>query len=258
MPSSTFLGGVVLVLCASCAAPRLSVSTAAARFSLEGDFAAAQGASLEASDTDALGLGDPETSVIPRVDADWAGTHLSLAGTFASFEGAGKVQGTLTIDGETISGGTPVDSRFDLGAYSGVITWDVLPVGPLELGLGVGLTLVALEIDVTAESTGVRVGTDESFPVPLFAGRVGFEGSRFNLGASVGAIDVAVSDGELTLTDVDVFGELALFGVGRRPLGWLVGGYRSFEVGAQYDDGDSRVDADLGVSGPYLGLRLSF
>ena len=51
----------------------------------------------------------------------------------------GTTSGDVIIDGITIPAGTPVETRAELAAITGVYSWDVLPVGPGELGIGFGL-----------------------------------------------------------------------------------------------------------------------
>ena len=54
--------------------------------------------------------------------------------------------------------------------------------------------------------------------------------------------------------DLDVYAGVDFIG----DTGTLVLGYRSFDVDAAYDDGDDSVALELGLGGPYFGLRLSF
>ena len=49
-----------------------------------------------------------------------------------------------------------------------------------------------------------------------------------------------------------------LFGGSSRGASNLAIGYRGFDFDAEYDDGDSTVDADFTLQGPYVGLSISF
>jgi len=236
----------------------LTVTPAFSGLSLEGEFGAAESGSSTHSDFDALGLGDEEYAVLPRVDFDWGPTHVSAGYFDVGFSGRGRTEGEIQIGGQTFAAGLLVDSTFDLEAVSGVITWDVLPLGPLELGLGFGLSLVDLDLQLVDVATEDRLGTDERFPIPVIAARLGLNGGPLGLGATLGAVEVSVDDGDLDVLDLDVYGEYDLLGGGRHLAGRLILGYRSFGIDASYEYGDSRVDAEVAIRGPYLGLSLSF
>ncbi|MCP3915990.1 MAG: hypothetical protein GY711_10580 [bacterium] len=226
--------------------------------SVDGEFGASDSGATVTSDFDSLGLDEDETTLYPRVDFSWAGMHLSASSLQGSFSGEGTLDGTITIDGTTIAAGTDVDSDFEFGAYSGVFTWDIIPIGMAELGLGIGVTLVDLDIDFEDTAGTDSITTDESFPVPLLAARLGFDGAPVEVNASVGFIDVDVDEGDLSLLDLDVNGAVHLLGGRERLAADLVLGYRMFDVEAEYEDEDSAVMANFEISGPYIGVRISF
>ena len=93
----------------------------------------------------------------------------------------------------------------------------------------------------------------ESLPIPLLAARVGWKGWPLHLSGTVGAISLAYDGYDFTVLDVDVYAALDLFLVAQ-----IVGGYRAFEIDGTYTGNGSNVVVDARLSGPYVGVRVSF
>jgi hypothetical protein len=245
--------------CFACATPQTSVGVAAVPLALDGGFGASAGAATIQSTVEDLGLDDEELGVHPRLDLDWEDTHLSIGWLGAGFAGSGTTTDDVTIDGVTINAGTPVDTRADLAAITGVFTWDVVPVGPGDLGIGLGVTLLDIDLEMVSQLDSTRLASDEILPLPVLTARLDLHRAPVAFGASVGGIDVSFDEGAAQVLDIDAFARVQLAdGIGGGLSANLIGGYRSFSADGHYDDGATRVEADVRLAGPYLGLSLSF
>ena len=87
----------------------------------------------------------------------------------------------------------------------------------------------------------------------LLAGRLGWKGWPLHINGTVGAISISYDEYDFTVFDVDVYGALDLFLVVQ-----LVAGYHAFEIDGTYQGGTSNVVVDARLSGPYVGVRVSF
>ena len=259
MSRTRTLGLVVPALLASaCSLPSASVTPRLLFGSLDGDLAASDSGASASTGTDELGLGGRDEAFSPRADLGWSGAHLSLSVLASSFEGSGTTAGEITIGGTTIAADRDVESALDLSAYSGVVTWDLAPPKLVEAGLGFGVTVVDFDFALRDTGTGERVSSDELLPVPLIAARVGVHPGRFGLTAALGYLELSYDDTDARVIDLDLAGEMRLFGGDHRLSGRLVVGYRLFDVEADYEDDGSEVHADVAIDGPYVGLSFAF
>jgi len=243
----------------ACFAPKIAVTPRYGDFSVEGDFAADDMGVLASSSFESLGIDGDDTTFSPRADLSWIGMHLSVSALNADYEGTGMIDGTITIDGTTIAAGTPVNSSFEFATLSSALTWDLVPSDAVEVGLGIGVSLV--DIDFRIEEIGgamEEVSTDEVIPIPMLAVRAAFPVGPIGIVGAVNIIDIGVDDADLAVTDLDIYGEYHLFGGDSRTEASAVLGYRSFDVDAQYDDDASEVEASWTIEGLYLGLQFSF
>ena len=76
-------------------------------------------------------------------------------------------------------------SDLDLGLYSAMLTWDLLPSEKVELGLGLGVTALDVAAKFTDLTNPGTVETDQVLPIPIVAGRLGFDVWKLELSALV-------------------------------------------------------------------------
>ncbi len=168
-------------------------------------------------------------------------------------------------DSETLSGGgipplldgtlvetKETDSFFEAGGFYRLGSSD-----GLEVLFGVRVIDLEQKIDITVPSLPppfdqTRVDTDDSFTD-------GFVGLRYSgpIGEKWGFTargDVGAGDTELTWNAVLLFG----YQFGQAGKYSLLFGYRQMEIELEENDGDVKVETDLGLSGPIGGLRIKF
>ena len=151
-----------------------------------------------------------------------------------------------------------MDSSVDLGVTSGLLTWDLAPTDSVEFGLGFGIVALDLELEFRENITPTTVSSDETVPVPVLAARVGISAGAWEVAGVLSGLDVDADGDQVTFFDLDAYGKYHIAGGGDRLGAAFIFGYRATELDVEYDDGSDRVDANLEVSGPYIGLRLSF
>ncbi len=242
---------------AACGTPHLEAMARYGEYSLDGDLAISSMGINSSNSMDTLGLDDSEGSAGLLVDFKWGGPHLTISTQSTSYSGEGRLESELSFGGDTIDAGDDVDSDFDLGLTTGVLTWDLAP-GPLELGLGLGVTIIALDASFEEIGMNNEVSTDESLPAPMLAARAGFELGPIEVNGLLTGFAFSSGDDEITFYDLDIFGRYKFFGGSDHLGGSFVFGWRQVDFDVEYEDGNSDVELDFSYSGPYIGLQLRF
>lgn len=249
-----------LALLTSCALPSIDVTPRYGQLNVEGDIGAStSGTALFQNDVDQIGIEDEKGYPGLRLDLDVGAPHIIFTGQNTVHDGDGVLSQDITIDGTTITAGTAVDTDFDLGIYSALVLFDLVPTEIVDVGLGFGITLVDLDLEVADTMSANTVESDETLPIPVLAAQVSTEiTERFELAGLISGFAINIDDADVTYLDADIFARWAVFGGDERGRGSLVLGYRWTNLDVEYDDDSDVVEADLTFSGPYLGFQLSF
>ena len=246
----------LLALTASCSAPSVTIVPAAIENSLTGSISGTTGGGVAGSnDLDSIGLGESEIVFTPKVDLNFLSSEISISTSSTSFAGSGTLDAEIEFDGEAVGVGTDVDTEMDVTATSVLWTFNFVNTDTAHFGLGLGLS--GLDFDLAIQETGNPLNSttsDEVLPVPLIGLRAGGDLGPVRLEASYATLQVDADGGEIAVNDLDIYAGLDVFG----DSGSVVVGYRSFDVDASYDDGADSVALELGLGGPYLGVRLGF
>ena len=254
------LGLAALLALASCSAPSASFTPRILNYEVSGDLLVSEGAATTSSDVERLGMGDDDGAFAPKAQFEWGGFQIDLAHADTEHSGQGVADANLELDGVTIFKSDTVFTSFEMAKTDLILTWDVVPTETVDLGLGFGLAL--LDLDASIESLtvpGSDIATDEQVPVPLLAGRAAVEIWDLELEGLVSGLSVDVDGNSATVIDLDVGLNWELVDIGGTAMGAITVGYKSFDIDVEYDDGSSgSVDLDLGFSGPYFGVTLTF
>jgi len=255
----TTAAALASVLLAACSAPSAKVMPLIGNLGISGDLSAKDsgaliGGSSANSSFDELGLDENEAALGGLVRLGFGGAELSLAGIGVQFEGEGTTQSEFTLGGNTIAAGMDVETDLDLQMLRGLFTWDLIPIGGVDLGIGFGATLFDLNLDMRETSGALnRVRSDELIPIPMIGARAAWTWGPVDLRADVGGIVAAYDDTEATFLDGELSAAVEVFDAGD-----LVVGYRITSLDAQYEDEDSEIDADFAIEGYYVGLQFGF
>jgi hypothetical protein len=246
-----------LVLLASCGAPSVDATARYAMLGLDGDIRTDTSVGAATNSWDDLGLDDEEGTPGATVNLKWGMPHLSISTQGSSFSGTGIIESEIDLDGEIIGVGAQVDSDVDLGVTSALLTWDLVP-GDFEFGLGLGLVALDLDMKFLDDVTGTTATTDETLPVPVLAARVGLSAGSWEAAGTLAGLEIDVEGDTVSFFDLDAYGKYHFMGGEDRLGASFVFGYRDTNLDLDYEDGPDEVDVELGISGPYIGLRLSF
>jgi hypothetical protein len=242
------------LLLAACSAPSASVSPMIANLGLDGSFGAASSGAIVSSDFGELGIDSNEAALGLKAQVSFLGAQLSLSGFDTEFEGSGTTEGEISIGGQTISANTAVDTQLDLMVARALLTWNLIPVGPVEFGIGLGASLIDFDLRMREELSGDVLETDEFIPIPVLAVRAAWVWGPVKVRTELGGMKVKIDDDEGQIIDGDVEASVSLFDGGS-----LLVGYRLLDIDAEYEEEDGdRADADFELSGFYLGVRFAF
>lgn len=246
--------GTVLATLTGCGAPTAKVMPFIGSFGLNGDLAIddRMGASASSSFED-LGLGDDEATLGGLVRVGLGGAELSVSALGINYEGRGMTQGEFEIAGQVIAQDVAVDTDVDVTMARGLVTWDLIPVGGVDLGVGIGATVIDLDFRLQEVGGPNNVQTEQLVPVPLIGARAAWTWGPVDLRADVGGLIIEYGDDEATFIDGEVSASVNVYDVGD-----LVVGYRITRIDAEYNDEDARVVADFDLEGFYLGAQFSF
>lgn len=249
---------LLLAFAGACSTPTIDVAPQAGRLSIDGDIGIGAQSVSGTSSTDALGLEPDDFVPELRADFDWDMPHLTVSGLWSDNSGDGTLQAPMSQGGVTIPAGTNVDSEFQLGLYEGVITFDFVPDESIEAGLGLGVALIDLQSGFTSQQNGDEIFTDETMPVPLISGRLGWAWERVELSALVSGIGIDYGGEQASFLDADLRMNVRVLGRENRTQGLLTAGWRFLSSSVDYDSDSEAVDANIRMNGPYVGLVLRF
>lgn len=249
---------VSAVLAAGCSAPSFGLEPRFSPSRISGSFATTNGSSSSSIDLGDLQLNDDGVQVGGRIDVKWGSPHFTASYTPNSFDGDGVLGAPISVGGTTISGGASVHSDVKLDVASSVITFDLLPVPAVELGIGLGVGFVDSRMQVQETLGGNSIDTSETLPVPLLAGRAGWDVWRLRAEVLASGFSYAASGKSIDYYDVDAELRFNILGHGSSVQGWISAGYRQIGADFAYDDSGTRVKSNVTLKGPFLGLVLGF
>ena len=243
---------------ASCSAPTAKVMPFIASIGLDGDLSIqdknAVGGASSNSSFDDLGVGDDESAFGGMARIGFGGAELSLAAIGIGYEGSGTTDSEFEFNGETITANTDVDTNIDLQMARALFTWDLIPIGGVDFGLGIGATVLDLDFELMERGgAGARIATEQTIPVPLIGARAAWTWGPVDLRADVGGLVIEYDGDEATVIDGELSAAVEFLGVGD-----LVVGYRITSIDAQYEDEDAKIDTDFDLEGYYFGLQFGF
>lgn len=252
------LAGLFALALSACSAPAVYVTPRVAQIGISGDIGIQQGSNLDAkASIDSLDIDDDSSVLGGRVDLLALG-HWTFSAQQSSHSGEGTADAQLSDGTVTISAGDPVKSEIDFGVYSGAWTFDLVPGDTIEVGLGLGVTVLDVNAHFTDQATSGTIKSDELVPVPNLVGRLGANLGPVELSGLVSWIDLGYRDTDASYLDVDAMARVRIFGDSNRFSGHIAAGYRFMDVKANYEDSGNSVGVDVEFSGPWIGLSVSF
>lgn len=245
------------LLLAACSLPHVSPSLRVGAMDMDGKINIESGGVIQSSaDTDELGL-DTEAVTQGRIDLDGDAFHLIADGFSTSYSGDGTLSNTFTLGGQSITVNTPVSTDLDLDYYRLQLIYDLVPGEVLDLGIGPGIGYVDYNLRLRSKLAPVTVETSTNFPFTFLGVRAGKAMGDFETVALLGGLGWSTEYQDFSYYDLDVYAGYRLFGKGRVQ-GKIVAGYRQLVVDYRYHDLGSKAHLDVGLQGPYIGLKVDF
>lgn len=221
--------------------------------SLDGSIGAGSVGGAGATSFDALGLSNYEATPGVKAQLGLLGGLVSVSAMQTEYEGSGTTDGAFQVGDQAIDADTAVDSRLELLLARALFTWNLMPLGPVEFGIGFGAGVIDLDFLMTEPATGDTLETEEALPVPLAALRAAWTWGPVWMRAELSGVTYTVDGDSMQVFDGDLEAAVTLY-----DSSLLVVGYRWVDVEAEYEEEGDPVDADLELSGFYFGVRFAF
>ena len=208
------------------------------------------------TDLNQLGMDDAEGAFSVSLGGRYDRTRVFMSGQQSSFSGAGTTAEDIVKGGITIPAGTPLDTVMDLGIYSFVATYSLIP-GKHELGIGAGLMVMDFSVSYTAQNTGANITIDETSPMPLLAVSGTTHWKQFIFQGVIGGAAANYDGNKVAYGSIDLTARYMFYQRGRQG-GMVSLGYRYIPLNIDVNYENSAFKADLDFAGPYLGLRFAY
>ncbi len=204
-------------------------------------------------DVDQVGQGDRQFLAFGQARLGFAPLEIGLS--FFDYSQTGTGTGGITFLGTNFT--SNVRSDFQIRGVQGTVGLDVFNSEWVRVGVlaGVDFLDVDLRVDGTAGGITTSQRIDESLPVPVVGLRadVGII-PNLRVGGQVVGLDLNVSDYDARLVDWELGLHWSPF-----PVVEVFAGYRDMSIQfAGPLDSNNDVDVDVGLSGPFLGVGVSF
>lgn len=257
--SIAFLTAALLIT--GCGVPTGRFSARGGPLYLDGGVSSTRGGDVvqAQASVDDLGLDDPEIAFQPKAEVDWGGLNLSLDGFSVGYEGTGIATADLEIGGQPpIVPGVGVDTSLDLTYVMLKATWDFIPGDLLDAGIGLAGGIVDYDLSIH-EVRGIGTfDTSKTVPIVYPVIRVGSLLGPVRIVGYLGGLGLSLNGDKIKYIDGELYAGVRLFGEESRFKGWMSLGYRYIDFTYEYDSGDSDLDLDATISGPYLSLEITF
>lgn len=240
------------LLAVGCATPSTSVTPILGSLSLGGSIGAGSSGGERATGFNGLGLDTYEAAPGVKAQLGLLGGLLSVSAIQSEYEGSGTTEGALQVGDQSIDAGTDVNSELDLLLARALFTWNLMPLGPVEFGIGFGASVIDLDLTMTEQATGNELRTEEALPVPLLAARASWKWGPVRMRAELSGITYTLDGDQTQVFDGDLESAVTLY-----ESSLLVVGYRWVDIEAEYEDRGDTVEADLELSGFYFGVRFT-
>ena len=199
---------------------------------------------LDASETTAafeLGLTTPLLSF-----------HAFLGYQDWSTEGSGTLSKTINFGGRTFAQGVAINSSATISDLYGEFCWAPIELNPAGFTIGLAVHQLGMKTEIT--SVGQSAAFDENILVPTLAVRAYVAPlDMLEVEAMVHGLAVPIGD----VSGSFIAGQIQASYYPMDDLG-VFAGYRHTMIELEVDDGDMKAEANVALSGPFLGIAAQF
>ena len=118
--------------------------------------------------------------------------------------------------------------------------------------------MIDYELGFKSEVSSLRVAFDDTLPFAFPIVRIGKEIGNFEIVGTIGGLAVAWGAYDINYLQADAGISYRIFGKNKKLRGNVILGYQYFEIDYTYKGQSSIGVIDIVLSGPYLGVALSF
>ena len=211
-----------------------------------------------AATADSLGL-DSSSEPDAAIGVRWKRLNLEFVYLPSTFSGDGVlVQGLDFGSGPVIGNTTPISSDLEVTMMLANIEYLLVQRSDLDIGLGVGLGQVGLDIKMIPQ-TGNKVNINGDVPFGYLSGSLIKRWGKIALNFGLQGLSVSQNSTSVSYKSMNIAGAYRFLQQGRLGLDVLAG-YRYVDFDYQFDDDNSgaRAATDFELTGPYLGVRASW
>jgi hypothetical protein len=203
-----------------------------------------------------LGIDSAEGAIGISIGSQYRRLQFFLSGQQSSFSGTGTTLEEISQGPITIPSGVPVSTTMDLGIYSFIAAYNLIP-GDYRLGLGLGVMGLDLEITYTALSDNAQIKIDETYPLPLLALSGSANWKRLEFAALIGGAYINYEGDKVGYLNADIAARYAFY-KGNRVSGMVSLGYRYIGMVLDIEADNAMFNLDMDFTGPYVGLRIKY
>lgn len=208
------------------------------------------------TDLSQLGMDSAEGAPSISLGGRYKRTRLFLSGQQSSFSGSGTTAEDIEKGAVRIPAGTPLNTDMDIGIYSMVATYNLIP-GQYELGIGGGLMVMNFKVSYTATNNGANITIDETTPMPLLALSGTASWQRFIFQGVVGGAAINFEGNKVAYGTIDLAARYAFYHKENKA-GLVSLGYRYIPMYLDFAYEGNAFKADINFAGPFVGLRFAY
>lgn len=229
------------------------------RYSLlypSGKMGVKKGGSSSQSDLSDLGIDSSEGTFGISLAFQYGRPKFFFSGQKSSYSGIGSTAKDISKGPITIPAGTAVSTSMDLGIYSIVGTYNMLP-GKYRLGLGLGLMALGLDVSYTSLDDGAQLNFDDTYPMPLLAINASVKWKSIEWAALIGGAYIKYNDNEVGYLNADIAARYPFYR-GKQWSAMASLGFRYIGLSMDVKADEVGFIADLNFTGPYIGVRFKY
>ncbi len=223
---------------------------------IDGEFGISSTNVTGQADLNQMGL-EEEDAFGARADFKWGLPHFIVSGQGSEHEGDGTLSAEVSQGPITIPVGSNVSSSLDLGLYSGLLLFDLLPTENFELALGAGVSVIDFDLSIVDQGSGDTVQSDEVLLLPVIAANAGLKFGSFELALLVSGFDLSYDNDSGTFIDGDAFARWRFLGGDSHVRASLIAGWRATLLDVDLEESGDSIEGEVELSGPYVGLEFT-
>lgn len=151
-------------------------------------------------DYESIGMANYASSAALALAGKYKKWNLFFGASRGSYTGSFITKQNITIKDETISAGSHVDGKIDMGIYSLSTTYALVKKPKHDVGIGIGFLI--LDMGTEFKTSAVTLGDSQIYPMPFLALSGRKKWGKFRLSAVGGG---AYFDGEMDDLDYTVY-----------------------------------------------------